>query len=88
MKINISKALPVVAFACAVFSAFAFNSSKQAVADYPGVIQVSTMPWQCDDTDITCSDVFNSVRCSDGTHELFRLNAAGTSCSAPLYRIP
>lgn len=86
MKTKILKSVfPLAAIVLAVGGAFAFNGApeKSAVIDVNGYIPGSS----CEETEIVCQTENNGVFCTDASSaQLYRLNAAGTSCPNRLYR--
>jgi hypothetical protein len=87
MKTRIfKKVLPFVAIALAITGAFAFSKAPtKPNATFVGWYQISDNPVACQDTEVTCSDINTRPLCTDGTHNLKKINSAGTACSQQLY---
>jgi hypothetical protein len=78
--------LPMLAFAFAIFGAFAFNTPAESrgATEFIGHIKVNDE--ECTETDELCQDVDNNVPCTQGTEQLYKM-VGGTSCPDELWRI-
>ncbi|TDE52735.1 hypothetical protein [Flavobacterium sp. GT3P67] len=88
MKTTILKpALMVAVFGFAIFSAFAFKTTKSdaELAVFQGHIQVT--PGNCESKEVDCQDVNNGRPCLFGVTQLRKINSGGTACPELLWEI-
>jgi hypothetical protein len=88
MKTTILKTvLPFVAIAMAIFGAFAFNNvpEKEAALLPYGAVFIS--PGHCEISSVECTEIDTGNFCSNGSEWLYKMEASGTACPDPLYRI-
>jgi len=86
-SIIFKNALPLIAIMFAAFGAFAFNEAPErgVALNLNGLIRVAE--GECETTNVNCSEVQKPQFCSNGTEFLHKLDASGTDCPDPLYRI-
>lgn len=80
-------ALMVAVFGFAIFSAFAFKTTKSEgeLAVFPGHIQVS--PGNCENMEVDCQLDNNGRPCLFGVTQLRKIDSGGTSCPELLWEI-
>ena len=85
MKKRLAKfVMPIAVILLAVGGAFA-DQKGGAVADEPGYYWNGT---ECENSEIICSTDFNQQLCTDGVHNLYKLNGSSCSLQALYIKVP